>query len=86
MQGGGTITISTFPKRDKIKIEIADTGEGMSEEVLAKIFEPFFTTKEQGTGLGLSLCYGIIKAHNGNLQFESALGKGTKAIISLPLK
>ncbi len=86
MRGGGTITISTFREGDMIKIVVADTGEGMSEDVLAKLFEPFFTTKEQGTGLGLSLCYGIIKAHNGDLQFESTLGKGTKATISLPLK
>jgi len=85
MPQGGVIEISTNLEREFMKIDFKDTGCGMSEEVKKRIFEPFFTTKEEGTGLGLSVCYGIIKSHNGELRFESELGKGTTATILLPL-
>lgn len=58
---------------------------GMSSEVMTRLFEPFYTTKEKGTGLGLPVCYGIIKGHGGELNFVSEIGKGTAAIIQLPL-
>lgn len=86
MPKGGTITISTSRKDDKLRIDFKDTGEGISEEAIKKLFEPFFTTKEKGTGLGLSVCYGIIKAHNGELRYESKPGKGTTATILLPIR
>ena len=85
MQDGGIITISTKAKDDYIQIDITDNGEGISEEDLQKIFDPFFTTKEKGTGLGLSACYGIIKAHDGELKYTSKKGEGTTATITLPL-
>jgi len=86
MVDGGTITISTKTEAGFVKICFKDTGEGINEESLKSIFDPFFTTKEKGTGLGLSVCYGIIQAHNGELKYESEVGKGTIAIVSLPIK
>lgn len=67
-------------------IRVADTGVGMSPDVLQQAFEPFFTTKPAGTGtgLGLATCYGIIKQHNGSIQLESAIGEGTAVTIFLP--
>jgi len=86
MPGGGAITITTSLEGDFFRIDLKDTGCGMSEEVKKKLFEPFFTTKEKGTGLGLAVCYGIIKAHNGELKFESELNKGATATVLLPLR
>ena len=82
----GKITIRTGCAGEKVWIEIADTGSGISPEVLSKIFDPFFTTKPigKGTGLGLSLSYGIVKNHNGRLAVKSEVGKGTTFRITLP--
>ena len=84
----GKITIRTGCAGEKVWIEIADTGSGISPEVLSKIFDPFFTTKPigKGTGLGLSLSYGIVKNHNGRLAVKSEVGKGTTFRITLPIK
>jgi signal transduction histidine kinase len=86
MPGGGIITIKVSADRDRVKIDFKDTGCGMSEEVKKRAFEPFFTTKEKGTGLGLPICYGIVKTHNGELRFDSRLNEGTTATILLPLE
>ncbi|MEE9373402.1 MAG: ATP-binding protein [Saprospiraceae bacterium] len=69
-----------------IQISVSDNGNGIPEEVKDKIFQPFFTTKPtgQGTGLGLSLSYDIVKAHGGEIKVESAVGKGSKFLIELP--
>jgi signal transduction histidine kinase len=79
-----------MPSEDKKSLEIsfADTGEGISKENLSKIFEPFFTTKKvgQGTGLGLSVSYGIVKEHGGNIEVESTVGQGTTFTVILPLR
>ena len=71
-----------------IHICITDSGKGMPEEVRKRIFEPFYTTKPMGSGagLGLSICYGIISQHNGNITVNSEPGKGTEFTITLPLK
>jgi len=65
-------------------IKISDNGKGIAKEDLEKIGTPFFTTKQKGTGLGLNICYGIIKEHNGRIEVESELGKGTTFTIILP--
>ena len=67
-------------------IEIRDSGQGIPDKHLARIFDPFFTTKEegQGTGLGLSVVYGIIQQHRGNITVQSQRGQGTSFFIHLP--
>ncbi|OGS45923.1 MAG: hypothetical protein A2539_05685 [Elusimicrobia bacterium RIFOXYD2_FULL_34_15] len=88
MPKSGRITITTKKTENQIEIDISDTGKGMTEEVKKHIFEPFFTTKEvgKGTGLGLSLCYEIVQKHNGTIEVESEIGKGTTFKIKLPIK
>jgi len=92
---GGTITVRTGfsvskgkTEQDGIEISISDTGCGISKENLGKIFDPFFTTKEvgQGTGLGLSVSYGIVARHGGNIRVQSEVGKGSSFTIWLPLE
>ena len=88
MIAGGTLRITTTLNRENngVMAEIADTGCGIPEEYLAKIFDPFFTTKESsGTGLGLSVSYGIINSHGGTIEVESAVGIGTTFTIKLPI-
>jgi signal transduction histidine kinase len=85
MPEGGTIVVSTSKNEESIRINITDTGVGMSKDTLERIFDPFFTTKTDGTGLGLAICYGIVKKHNGNLSYVSEIGKGTTATVLLPV-
>jgi signal transduction histidine kinase len=82
-----TVTVSTKKEKDKIEVKVKDNGNGIPEKVLAKIFQPFFTTKPtgQGTGLGLSLSYDIVKAHGGELKVETIEKEGTIFIVQLPL-
>jgi two-component system, NtrC family, sensor kinase len=82
-----TVTVSTKKINDKIEIKVRDNGNGVPAKVLDKIFQPFFTTKPtgQGTGLGLSLSYDIIKAHGGELKVETKEGEYAEFIIILPL-
>ena len=81
------VTISTKKINGKIEIKVADNGNGIPQKILDKIFQPFFTTKPtgQGTGLGLSLSYDIVKAHGGELKVETKEGAGTTFIIRLPI-
>lgn len=87
MPNGGILTITVLHdrKNNEILITILDTGEGISKENLDKIFDPFFTTRQNGIGLGLFLVHQIITAHNGKLDIESEVGKGTKMIVRLPI-
>jgi two-component system, NtrC family, sensor kinase len=81
------VAVSTKKYHDRFEIQVKDNGTGMPQKVIDKIFQPFFTTKPtgQGTGLGLSLSYDIIKAHGGVIQVNSGEGTGTEFTISLPL-
>jgi signal transduction histidine kinase len=81
------VSVSTKKVDDRIEIKVTDNGNGIPESVKEKIFQPFFTTKPtgQGTGLGLSLSYDIIKAHGGELKVETKEGKGSEFIILLPV-
>lgn len=85
--GGGQLSIRTETSGTDIKVSIADNGPGIKKKNLNNIFNPFFTTREvgEGTGLGLSLSYGIIKEHNGRLYAESEPGKGATFFIELPI-
>ena len=83
-----TVYLRTKKIGDKVKITVGDNGSGIPDSLQSKIFQPFFTTKPtgQGTGLGLSLSYDIIKAHNGELKVESKENEGAAFHILLPLK
>jgi len=80
------VSVSTKKVGDKVQVSIKDNGNGIPQKVLGKIFQPFFTTKPtgQGTGLGLSLSYDIVKAHGGEIKVETKEGEGTEFIIILP--
>ncbi len=85
--GGGLLEISSRVAADKVVVDIADTGHGISREVMSRMFEPFFTTKPvgKGTGLGLSICYGIIKKLGGSLTVDSSVGLGTTFHVHIPI-
>jgi signal transduction histidine kinase len=82
-----TVWVSTKKVGDKVLISVRDNGPGIPQKVLDKIFQPFFTTKPtgQGTGLGLSLSYDIVKAHGGELKVETKEGEGSEFIVKLPM-
>ncbi len=85
MPEGGSLSFSTWSGDDTVFAGISDTGEGMSDEVRKNIFDPFFTTKTPvGTGLGMSMTYGIITRHGGKIEVESELGKGSKFALQFP--
>ena len=86
MTNGGTFTVTTSREDDNVVIEMTDTGTGIKEEHLGKIFDSFFTTKSavKGVGLGLSVCYGFIKDHGGDITVKSQVGTGTTFVITLP--
>jgi two-component system NtrC family sensor kinase len=85
---GGTLTIKTNIKDGIAEVSFTDTGCGMPKEHLSRLFAPFFTTKEtgKGTGLGLAISYGIIQSHNGEIEVESEVGKGSTFRIKLPIE
>jgi signal transduction histidine kinase len=80
----GRITIRTEAEDARVRIDISDTGTGMSAEVQESIFLPFFTTKPDGTGLGLAVSRKIVEDHGGDIQVQSTLGAGTTFSIFLP--
>jgi signal transduction histidine kinase len=87
MQGSGSLFVKTYIKDGKIFVNFTDTGSGIPEEIRDKIFDPFFTTKKsgEGSGLGLDIAKKIIDKHEGEIWFETEIGKGTSFIITLPL-
>ncbi|MGB9615804.1 MAG: ATP-binding protein [Desulfomonilaceae bacterium] len=83
---GGAISVASETTADgKVSLVIQDSGEGIPREHLDKIFDPFFSTKKKGTGLGLAIVKSIIEAHDGEIDVESEVGKGTKFIVSLKI-
>ena len=82
-----TVTVNTKNMGDKVEISVKDNGDGIPQKILDKIFQPFFTTKPtgQGTGLGLSLAYDIVKAQGGELKVETKEGEGSEFTIQLPI-
>jgi len=89
-KGGGKLTIRTrlIPQEESVELCVQDTGEGIAPESLSKIFDPFFTTKAEGkgVGLGLAVLYGIVKAHEGEVEVVSRRNEGTTFTVTLPLK
>jgi len=84
MPSGGMLEVRTGAHNGGVEVEIADTGAGIPREHIHRIFDPFFTTKGRGTGLGLSVSYGIIKEHAGKIDVRSTPGKGTSFHVELP--
>ena len=82
-----TVSIQTKKLNDKVEIKVADNGNGIPQNIIDKIFQPFFTTKPtgEGTGLGLSMSYDIIKAHGGEIKVKTEKEEGTEFIIQLPI-
>ena len=87
IEGKGDVYISTKHSGENVIIEFKDTGKGMDRSTAEKIFDPFFTTKPvgQGTGLGMSISYRVIKDHNGDIKIKTEPGKGTTFVITLPI-
>jgi signal transduction histidine kinase len=81
-----TVTVTTGRENGNVEIKISDNGNGIPQKIRDKIFQPFFTTKPtgQGTGLGLSLAYDIVKAHGGEITVDTKEGEGTEFMIVLP--
>ena len=85
MPSGGEVRVSTQENRERVVILITDTGTGMGPEVKQRLFDPFFTTKgKAGTGMGLAVSFGIIRRHEGSIEVDSEVGRGTTFKISLP--
>ena len=86
MPSGGMLEVRTTAHNGSVEVEIVDTGAGIPRELIHRIFDPFFTTKAsgRGTGLGLSVTYGIIKEHAGKIDVRSTPGKGTSFHVEFP--
>jgi two-component system NtrC family sensor kinase len=87
MPAGGVLAITTRTDGATARVDVDDTGQGISPEHLARIYDPFFTTKgaKKGTGLGLSVSYGIVQEHKGTIEADSIVGRGTKFRLEFPV-
>jgi signal transduction histidine kinase len=85
MPGGGVITLQAAREPAAVRLDVIDTGKGMPPEIAAKVFKPFFTTRPGGSGLGLATTKKIVEAHDGTIEVQSEVGRGTKFTIRLPL-
>ena len=86
MTKGGTLTLQTGENNDAVWVSVGDTGGGIPQEQINRIFEPFYTTKKKGTGLGLMIVQRIVRAHNGGIELDSHVGRGTTFRVWFPLK
>ena len=84
MPAGGTLTLRTSEKNGAVRIEVADTGKGLTPEECSRLFTPYYTTKSQGTGLGLAIVQSVISDHHGTISVTSDEGRGTSFRIDLP--
>lgn len=84
MPDGGTLRVAVEPMAGAVRVRVADTGTGMTDEVRAQVFEPFFTTKARGVGLGLAVTRRIVESHGGEVTVDSAPGQGTTFTVTLP--
>jgi signal transduction histidine kinase len=86
MKKGGTLRVRTARLQDSVRIEISDTGQGLTEEERVRLFTPYYTTKQHGTGLGLAIVQSVVSDHRGKITVESEPGKGAKFVLDLPVK
>ena len=86
LQGQGNLEVRTWTKGSRVILEVVDDGPGIDPKHLSHIFEPFFTTKSEGTGLGLSISYRLIREHQGDLEVDTELGRGTCMRLTLPIE
>ena len=85
MPGGGFLSLATKYNGDELRIVVSDTGIGIAENRIGKIFEPYYTTRENGTGLGLTLSYKIVKEHGGDITVRSKQGSGSQFTVTIPV-
>ena len=85
MPHGGSLTLEAKVSHGNMIVIVADTGDGIPEDILPRIFEPYFTTKTKGAGLGLSIARRIVEAHGGTLTVDSTIGQGTRFRIAVPM-
>ncbi len=87
MENGGMLAVRTWSEEGFARVDVADSGQGIAPENMARIYDPFFTTKgaKKGTGLGLSITYGIVREHGGAIEVDSRPGAGTRFHVELPL-
>jgi two-component system nitrogen regulation sensor histidine kinase NtrY len=86
MPAGGTLTVRTAQRPGAVRLEVTDTGEGLTPEECARLFTPYYTTKRHGTGLGLAIVQSVVSDHNGRIEVESAPGAGATFRIELPME
>ncbi len=86
MPAGGTLTVRTAQRSGAVRLEVSDTGEGLTPEECARLFTPYYTTKRHGTGLGLAIVQSVVSDHGGRIEVESAPGAGATFRIELPME
>ena len=84
MPQGGTLTVHTRTEREHVRVEISDTGAGLTREECDRLFTPYYTTKQHGTGLGLAIVQSVVSDHKGSIAVHSVPGQGTTFRIDLP--